>query len=41
MQIRAVPNTHDWKVEAEWFGAIRTVFTGTIFECIRFVNTHQ
>lgn len=25
-----------WKVEAEWLGAVRTVFAGSLFDCIAF-----
>jgi hypothetical protein len=27
-----------WEVRAEWFGADRVVFSGSVFACLRFVR---
>lgn len=31
----------EWMVKAEWMGATRTVFTGSLFACIRFVADNK
>jgi hypothetical protein len=31
---------HGWVVRADWFGAERTVFEGSLFDCIAFVADH-
>jgi hypothetical protein len=30
------PGINDWVVQAEWMGAVRTVFRGDIFACCAF-----
>lgn len=41
MTITTKTGTHDWIVVASWLGAERTVFTGTVFECLAFVADQE
>lgn len=38
-RIVALPHSgaNEWRVLADWMGAVRTVYVGTIFECSRFI----
>lgn len=41
MQIKAVPRSDEWVVIAEWMGAQRVVFRGSIWACLRFRRDNE
>lgn len=42
-RIVALPHSGatEWRVLADWMGAVRTVFVGTVFECSQFLNNQK
>lgn len=39
--MRVTLENGQWVVKANWLGADRTVFTGSVFACARFVRDNQ
>lgn len=41
MRIAAIPQTHDWRVCADWLGSERAVFIGSLSACLIFTKENQ
>lgn len=40
--VKTMPGSHtQWQVESFWLGKNRPVFTGTLFECLRYAKEMQ